>query len=180
LNEKVLVYTLGHSSRSIEEVIYLLRYFNVKLVVDVRRWPKSRRYPWFNMERLREALGSEGMDYLWLGRELGGYRRFGVDVDDSGVATCFKSTGFRAYAIYLTSNSEAIKAMERLEELAATTRLALFCSERLPWRCHRKIISDWLVMRGFKVLHIIDVNRVVEHKPSKCVRLSSNGVVFYV
>ncbi len=176
--ERSIVYTLGHSNRSLEELLSIIKALGAEVVVDVRRWPTSRKYPWFSSESLRGALASVGVRYLWMGGPLGGYRRFGVDVEDTGGASCFESQGFRAYALYLTSNPEAFKAMERLEDIAERYNVVILCSERLPWRCHRKIISDWLVLKGFKVIHIIEPGRRVEHKPSPCARLVGGRVVY--
>jgi len=173
-----VVYTLGHSTRSLGEVLAIVRRRGVELVVDVRRWPTSRRRPWFSKEALRAALEGVGVEYRWMGDVLGGYRRFGVDVEDTGGASCFESEGFRAYAIYLTMNPEAVRAMRILEEQALRKVTLILCSERLPWRCHRKIIADWLVLRGFRVIHVIDDDREIPHKPSKCAR-SEGGKVYY-
>lgn len=162
-----LVYTIGHSSRSLEEFLEALLSLGIKLLVDVRRWPSSRRYPHFNRGNLESALSRHGIKYLWV-PELGGYRRFGVDVEDRGIATCFESEGFRAYATYILTSPTAEEALLRLEELARGSRTAIMCSERVPWRCHRKIIADWLLSRGFRVIHIIELGRLVEHRPTRC------------
>ncbi|MEB2836972.1 MAG: DUF488 family protein [Desulfurococcales archaeon] len=172
------VYTIGHSTRSLEELLGLLVERGVEVVVDVRRWPKSRRYPWFNREHLEEALRSAGIEYTWLGGPLGGRRRLGVDAPDTGGATCFESPGFRAYAIYLTTNPTAIQAMQELEALASRRLVAILCAERLPWRCHRKIIADWLALKGFEVIHIIDKHRETRHKPSKCATIRDGRVTY--
>ncbi len=162
-----VVYTIGHSSRGIEEFLETLASLGIRLVVDVRRWPSSRKYPHFNRGNLESALSQHGIKYLWI-PELGGYRRFGVDVEDLGIATCFESEGFRAYVTYILTSPTAEEALLRLEELARSYRTAIMCSERVPWRCHRKIIADWLLSRGFRVVHIIDPGRLVEHKPTRC------------
>jgi uncharacterized protein (DUF488 family) len=173
-----IVYTLGHSTRSLEEVLAIIKRRNVQLVVDVRRWPTSRRSPWFNRETLKASLEGLGVEYRWMGDVLGGYRRFGVDVEDTGGASCFESEGFRAYAIYLTTNPDAVKAMRILEELASQRLVLILCSERLPWRCHRKIIADWLVLKGFRVIHVIEDDREIPHRPSRCARIEGDRVYY--
>ena len=162
-----IVYTVGHSSRGLDELLSLLEHLGIEFIVDVRRWPTSRKYPHFNRRSLEEALSKRRIMYAWM-PELGGYRRFGVEVEDIGIARCFESEGFRAYATYILTSPEAKEALERLERLARRHRVAVMCSERIPWRCHRKIISDWLLSRGFRVVHIIDRERLVDHKPTRC------------
>jgi len=164
---KLLVYTVGYGGRSLEELLELLERTGVVRVVDVRRWTKSARRPEFAGENLARALAERGLSYAWL-PELGGYRRFGVDVEDLGLAKCFESEGFRAYATYITTRQDVRQHLARLEQLVSEARSALLCRERVPWACHRKILSDYLVARGFKVLHILDAGRVVEHRPSRC------------
>lgn len=161
------VYTIGYGSRELSELLNLLVQYGVELVVDVRRWTKSKRRPEFSSENLKAALEARGLGYAWI-PELGGYRKFGVDVEDYDIAQCFESEGFRAYATYITRNPAAKPYLEKLVELAKARTVALFCREAVPWLCHRKILSDYLVARGFRVVHILDKDRVVEHKLSKC------------
>ncbi len=175
----VIVYTVGHSNRSLEELLRLLKRRGIELVIDVRRFPGSRKFPWFNRENLAHELSRIRVGYLWLGDKLGGFRRLGVDVEDTGGATCFTSPGFRAYALYVTTNPYAWEAVLRVEGLARSKRTALLCRERLPWHCHRKILSDILVLHGFTVYHIIDENRVIKHKPARCAKLLPDGRVIY-
>ncbi|MET1100978.1 MAG: DUF488 family protein [Pyrodictiaceae archaeon] len=177
---KTTIYTIGHSSRSLSQLLRLLRDKSVELVVDVRRWPSSKRFPWFNRSVLEEALRRHAIGYEWLGEVLGGYRRFGVDVEDNGGATCFRSQGFRAYALYVTTNKKAQEALRQIEEKAKSRVTTILCMERIPWRCHRKIIADILVLHGLRVVHIIDEGYEVEHRPSRCARLQADGKVVYV
>ena len=174
-----IVYTVGHSNRSLEELLRLIKHKEIELVIDVRRFPGSRKFPWFSRENLELELRRAGIEYLWLGDRLGGFRRFGVDVEDTGGATCFVSPSFRAYALYVTTNPDAWEAVLRVEELARSKRTALLCRERLPWRCHRKILSDVLVLHGFTVYHIIDEDRLIRHKPAGCAKLLPSGRVIY-
>ncbi len=171
------VYTIGHSNRTADELVEILTALGVSVLIDVRRYPTSRRHPHFNAIRLSARLSSAGIDYVWIG-ELGGYRKFGVDVDDHGIARCFESEGFRAYATYITTSKRAREWLELLVRITRSCRCAIMCSENLPWRCHRKILSDYLVVRGFKVLHYVD-GRLIEHKLSSCANVI-NGELTYL
>ena len=172
-----IIYTIGHSNRKLEDFMRLLKKFKIELLYDVRSFPTSRVAPHFSKDMLSKTLAEAGIEYIW-DRRLGGYRKFGKDVKDIGIATCFKSEGFRAYATYLVSCEEALKAVEKLSLLAEKLRTAIMCSERLPWRCHRKILSDLMIAREFKVIHIIDEDWQVRHKLSRCAQVI-NGVLVY-
>jgi len=138
------VYTIGHSDRSLEEFLDLLRRHRVEVVVDVRRWPTSRHVPHFRREALEAALREAGMEYVWLGESLGGYRR-------------------PDYETYMGTEDWA-RGYEELRRLATSRVVAVMCSERLWFKCHRRFIADRLVRDGFRVLHIIDKKRVQEHR----------------
>lgn len=161
------IYTIGHSNRKLEDFLRLLTSYNIDIVVDVRRWPKSSKYPHFNKENLTQELQKAGIQYLWF-EVLGGYRKFGKDVNDIKIANCFKSEGFRAYATYMVTSESVKGALNQISSIAKETRIAIMCAEALPWNCHRKIISDWFVSKGFRVLHIINEGKTVEHKLSSC------------
>ncbi len=168
-----IIYTLGHSDRSIDEFINILIKLKIKVLIDVRRWPSSRRHPHFNLLNLSRTLGNYGIDYMWI-EKLGGYRKFNIDVPDYGIAKCFESEGFRAYATYITRNLEVKKWLSILLDIASQCLCIIMCSEKLPWFCHRKILSDYLVIKGFRVLHYIDEDSIIEHKLSRCARIVNN------
>jgi uncharacterized protein (DUF488 family) len=172
-----IVYTIGYDLRGFEEFLDILRAYSIERVIDVRRWVKSRRLPEYSYENLVERLPSNGIDYVWI-PELGGYRRFGVDVEDYGIASCFKSEGFRAYATYITMNPSVKPYLEKLVRLASEKKSVIMCREKLPWRCHRKILSDYLLAKGFKVVHIIDRDRVYEHKLHKCAKIIDRELTY--
>ncbi|MEJ5186511.1 MAG: DUF488 domain-containing protein [Candidatus Geothermincolales bacterium] len=134
-----VIYTLGTGSRTLEEFLRLLKEFRVELVCDVRSFPTSRRFPHFRKENLEAGLKEAGFDYVWLGRELGGYRK-------GGYLAYMATEGFRL-------------GLERLEEVARRSRTAVVCAERFPWRCHRRFISAALQDRGWKVIHVVEVDR---------------------
>jgi uncharacterized protein (DUF488 family) len=151
------IHTIGHSTRTVGAIIELLRAHNVKLVIDVRRWPASRRLPHFSRETLHSALKSQDIDYTWRG-DLGGFRKPAPD----SVNTAWRVGAFRAYADFmLTPEFQTI--IEELENVAATQRIALLCAEAVPWRCHRQLLADAFLARGWTVRHILD-NGCHEHK----------------
>lgn len=173
-----IVYTIGYAGRSFEDFINTLRLFGVKRVVDVRRFTKSIKQPLFSYDSLSRLLPTNGFDYWWI-PELGGFRRFNVDVEDYGIANCFESSGFRAYATYITVKPEVKPFLDKLVELVGGETSVVMCVEVNPGACHRKILSDYLVSRGFRVIHIIGENRVYEHKLHSCAQIV-NGVLRYV
>jgi uncharacterized protein (DUF488 family) len=142
------VYTVGHSTRSIEELLALLERHDVELLADVRRFPGSRRLPQFASEALAASLATRGIAYRWL-PDLGGRRR--PDPDSPNVG--WRHPAFRAYADYLATEPFAEGLFELLM-LAGGLRTAIMCAEVLWWRCHRRLISDVLVSLGIEVLHI--------------------------
>ncbi len=133
------IYSIGTSSRGPEEFLKVLKAYGIERVVDVRRFPTSR-YEHFKRENLKDLLESEGIEYIYMGRELGGYRR----------------GGYEAYM----EREEFKEAIGLLETLGREKTTAFLCSERLPWRCHRRFIGMALARRGWEVIHIIEEGRV--------------------
>jgi uncharacterized protein (DUF488 family) len=141
------------------------------MVVDVRRWPASRRLPHFNREALHRALKLEAIDYVWRG-DLGGFRKPAPD----SANTAWRVGAFRAYADFmLTPGFQTI--MTEVEELAATQRIALLCAEAVPWRCHRQLLADAFLARGWGVRHIMD-NDCHEHKLPPFAQLEGNQIYY--
>ena len=132
---KRLVYTLGTSTRSPEEFTELLSSHGVEVVIDVRRFPFSR-FEHFHRDRLERLLSEEGIEYVYMGEELGGYRR----------------GGYQSF----TTACEFLSGLKELEEIAQKRSTAIICAERFPWRCHRRFIARELEKRGWRVSHIID------------------------
>jgi uncharacterized protein (DUF488 family) len=145
-----VVHTIGHSTRDIVTFLEMLDEHGIALVVDIRRWPSSRRFPHFNKDSLGRSLEEHGIDYIWI-ESLGGYRKPAPDSPNTG----WKVGAFRAYADYMLTD-EFRRVFEGLERTAQTSRIALMCAEALPWRCHRQILSDAFVVRSWTVRHIID------------------------
>jgi uncharacterized protein (DUF488 family) len=147
----VRIWTIGHSTRSIEDFISLLKKNEIKLLADVRCWPGSKRYPQFNREALAESLDAHGIRYEHF-PELGGRRKPNADSRN----TAWRNASFRGYADYMETE-EFHKGVERLLGLAHEVEPAgIMCAEAVWWRCHRSLISDYLKARGIDVMHILD------------------------
>jgi uncharacterized protein (DUF488 family) len=152
------VFTIGHSTRPIEDFIGLLKGHGIQLLVDVRTVPRSRHNPQFNKETLPASLHSAGIDYLHLA-ELGGLRHARKDSTN----TAWRNLSFRGFADYMET-AEFEKGLECLIEEAQTRRVAIMCAEAVPWRCHRSMIADALVARGTEVFEISSPTRAQPHK----------------
>ena len=150
------VHTIGHSTRTIEVFVNLLKIHDIQLVIDVRRWPASRRMPHFNRAALTESLSASGIDYLWRG-DLGGFRKPAPD----SVNTAWRIATFRAYADFMLT-PEFERIMSEVEPIAMERRAALMCAEAVPWQCHRQLLADAFVIRDWSVRHIMD-NGCHEH-----------------
>lgn len=170
------VFTLGYDALAVDHLVELLADYRIEIVVDVRRWGRSVRAPQYSTESLSKVLARAGIHYVWI-PELGGYRRFGVDVEDVGIGRCFRSEGFRAYATYVLTSEVAGRALERLLGVCSERTAALLCRERLPYRCHRKILSDWLLYKGFRVVHLIPPGEL-EHRYTKCARIVEGRLAY--
>lgn len=153
------LYTIGHSTRSLEELIVALKAHEIQTLVDIRSFPVSRRLPHFNRESLEQALPAAGIRYVWM-KALGGYRK---KIRDDSPHTALRSRSFRNYADY-TLTPEFELAAQELVKLATESRTAYMCAERVWFHCHRMIVSDWLVAHGHTVLHIDDTGPVRPHK----------------
>ncbi|KAF1699091.1 hypothetical protein CSC62_01560 [Pseudoxanthomonas jiangsuensis] len=151
------VWTVGHSTRGWEEFLDLLGVYRIGAVADVRRFPGSRRYPWFASEALARSLPAAGIEYRWL-PQLGGRRKPLPGSANGG----WRNASFQGYADHLGS-AEFAEGLELLLELAARERTALMCAEAVWWRCHRALISDVLKLRGIEVVHILDATHAQAH-----------------
>lgn len=151
------IWTIGHSTRAIEEFIDLLRDNQIEILVDVRHFPGSRKFPHFNKDALHDALVAAGIRYEHL-VELGGRRP--VHRDSHNVA--WRNESFRGYADYMETQLFR-DGVDRLLEIARASRTAIMCSEAVWWRCHRSMIADYLKAMGVHVFHILGTNKVQEH-----------------
>ena len=168
------LFTIGHSTRSAEDFRALLVEHDVKRLVDVRRFPGSRRYPHFGADALSESLGEVGIEYFHE-PALGGRR---TSSNESSPNTYWRSASFRAYADYMAS-PEFREALARLIAASQEQRTAIMCSEAVPWRCHRQLIADALSAQGFEVVDIIDARHADVHKLNPAARLQPDGTLTY-
>jgi uncharacterized protein (DUF488 family) len=169
------IYTVGHGNRPLEEFSALLKNSEIACLVDVRAYPGSRRHPQFGRAELERSLQATGVRYVWEGKALGGRRRPRPDSPHSAL----RNESFRAYADHM--ETEAFRAgVESVLERASEERVALMCAERLPWQCHRFMISDYLVAAGIEVLHVIDGSTPRRHTLRKEVRVSSGHLIYDV
>lgn len=171
--DRFLVFTIGHSTHPIEDFLALLGQHQIAILVDVRSFPSSRRWPHFNQAELSASLKSAGVEYAWL-KALGG-RRHGVNPDSPH--TAWEHPAFRAYADYTDSGDFNAGLME-LTELATRARTAYMCSEGLWWRCHRRIISDHLAVRGWTVRHIMPDGKLSTHSLAEFARVEGRRVIY--
>ena len=155
--EPAAVLTIGHSSRSLGEFLALLEAHDAGSVVDVRRFPGSRRNPQFSAGPLADALAVRGTRYLHM-PGLGGRRRPRAESPNLG----WRNASFRAFADYMLTPEFGREFQELLEQ-AAHTRIAVMCAEALPWRCHRMLICDMFAVRGVPVIHILGPGSVRPH-----------------
>jgi uncharacterized protein (DUF488 family) len=153
-----VIYTIGHSTRPIEEFIAMLKSFSIEVLVDVRTIPASRYNPQFKQAALCRALQTEKIDYIYM-KALGGLRKPMKNSPNQG----WKNVSFRGYADYMQT-VEFEQALARLIELSKKSRLAIMCAESLPWRCHRSLIADALVIRHIPVEHIMGVGKSLQHE----------------
>lgn len=168
------IWTIGHSTRNIEDFISLLEENGIKLVADVRMFPGSKRYPQFNRESLAASLGKHGIRYEHF-PELGGRRKTKPDSRN----TAWRNASFRGYADYMQT-TEFHKGIERLLDLAKDSGpTAIMCAEAVWWRCHRALISDYLKARGIEVIHIADRGKTEPHPYTSAAHIV-NGRLSYI
>jgi uncharacterized protein (DUF488 family) len=152
------IWTIGHSTRTIDEFISLLEENEIKLLADVRAWPGSKRYPQFNKDALAESLNAQGIRYEHF-PELGGKRKSKADSRN----TAWRNASFRGYADYMETE-QFEKGIARLLDIAGESGpTAIMCAEAVWWRCHRSLIADYLKARGMEALHILSANKVEPH-----------------
>lgn len=170
--KKTIIFTIGHSTRTLDEFIELLRSNGVKRVMDIRTIPRSRHNPQFNGDALGPALKKSGIAYVHL-KKLGGLRRANPDSANLG----WHNASFRGFADYMqTTEFEA--GLERAMKLAETKPSALMCAEAVPWRCHRSLVSDALVIRGFQVLEIVSASPPRLHKLTPFARVRGMRITY--
>ena len=166
------VFTIGHSTRPIGEFIELLRSNGVERLLDIRTIPKSRHNPQFNTDALAKSLHDAGIDYVHM-KELGGLRKSLRDSRNMG----WRNASFRGYADYMQT-PEFEEALARAIELAAEKPTAFMCAEAVPWRCHRSLVADALLVRGIEAMEIIDSSPPKPHKLTPFARVDGTRVTY--
>jgi len=165
-------FTIGHSTRSVQDFVALLLAHKIELVVDVRTVPRSRRNPQFNRESLPQSLQEAEIGYEHTAA-LGGFRRPNPHSENAG----WRNASFRGYADYMQTGAFAA-AIETLVERARRQRLAVMCAEAVPWRCHRSLIADALVTRGIRVEEIISAKRTQPHSMTSFARVDGTTITY--
>jgi uncharacterized protein (DUF488 family) len=166
-----VIHTVGHSTRAAAVFLELLRTHAIACVVDVRRWPASRRFPHFAQASLAAALDVAGIRYVWR-QDLGGFREPEPDSPNAG----WRTAAFRAYADFMLTPAFDAAASE-LEGLATETRIALMCAEALPERCHRQLLADAFTVRGWPVRHMLD-DGCVDHRLPPFARPNGTRILY--
>lgn len=169
-----IVYTIGHSNRELAEFLELLKIHGVDLIVDVRKMPRSRTNPQFNGPELAEVLKSQGKAYTHL-ESLTGFRRGPKIVTDNA----WENKSFQAFASYMET-PEFAAGIEALMGLASEKNAAVMCSEAVWWRCHRRMIADAMLAKGWEVRHILSKSAAARHEFSKMAKVVAGQVTYPV
>jgi len=170
---KPTIWTAGHSTRAIDDFLKLMAAGEIELLADVRRFPASRRHPQFNREALIESLAAVGIAYEHF-PGLGGRRSARLEGSPN---KAWRVEAFNAYADHLQS-AEFQAEFDRLIESAKSQRTAIMCAEALPQQCHRRIIADALVARGWTVKHLLSPKRIEDHKLPEFARVQGEQVTY--
>lgn len=166
------LWTIGHSTRPIDEFLALLKAHGIQQVVDVRTVPKSRHNPQFNTDQLAKSLKHAGLAYQHM-PQLGGLRK----VKKDSINTGWRNASFRGYADYMQTN-QFWTALEGLMSSAKKKPTAIMCAEAVPWRCHRSLIADALVSRGWAVLDIMTEQRATPHTLTPFAKVARGRVTY--
>ena len=170
--EQLTIFTIGHSTHPIEEFIALLKNYGIDQLVDVRTVPKSRHVPQFNSDALEASLREAGIGYVHL-KALGGLRHAKKDSMNMG----WRNASFRGYADYMETE-EFAKGIDRLIEIAKAKRTVIMCAEAVPWRCHRSLVGDALLVRGIAVEDIMSATSVRPHKLTEFAKVDGQQITY--
>jgi uncharacterized protein (DUF488 family) len=173
MSQRPTLFTIGHSTHPIETFLGLLAAHQIALLLDVRSYPSSRRWPHFNQTELQRSLEEAGVGYRWC-KSLGG-RRSSKRTDSPHGA--WEHPAFRAYADY-ADTPEFEGALNELMRTAREARAAIMCSEGLWWRCHRRIISDHLTMHGWEVMHVMPDGKLTTHALPEFATVTGYRIVY--
>jgi uncharacterized protein (DUF488 family) len=167
------LYTIGHSTRTLDDLIATLQAHQIQSLADIRAFPMSRRLPHFNRDSLQQSLPAAGIRYVWM-KPLGGYRK---KVLDESPHIALRNQSFRNYADYMLT-PEFDDAVHELLALAEQSRTCYMCAERVYFRCHRMLLSDWLVAHGNEVLHIDAKGPPRAHKLTAEARMLEGQLIY--
>jgi uncharacterized protein (DUF488 family) len=166
------IFTIGHSTRNLEEFLGLLKAHDIQAIADVRRYPASRRHPHFAREALEQSLAASYVEYTWM-EGLGGRR----SRKPGSPHTAWREPGFAGYADHLNSE-EFARSIVELEALAKRLRTAIMCAEAISERCHRRLIADWLTVHGWSVHHITSKTRATQHALPPFARVKGTKLIY--
>jgi uncharacterized protein (DUF488 family) len=169
------IYTIGHSTRDLADFSRVLQAHDIALLEDIRAFPMSRRHPHFNRENLEMWLPEIGCDYVWE-KDLGGRRKKLMPLEQSP-NFALRNDAFRNYADYMLT-PRFVNAIERLVERAGRQKTVILCAEAVYFRCHRMLVSDYLISHGHRVLHILDEKPPKEHALTKDARIVDGRLVY--
>jgi uncharacterized protein (DUF488 family) len=169
------LFTIGHGTRTAEQLIELLNAAGIQQLIDVRRFPGSRRHPQFSREEMEQWLPRAGIEYTWSGEELGGRRS---RAPGPSRHAAWRNAAFQGYADH-TDSQVYRSAIEQLETASQNETVAVMCAETLWWRCHRRLIADTLELRGTPVIHLISLNSQQRHPVNAAVRVDTEGWPVY-
>ena len=170
--KKNTIYTIGHSTHSIEEFLAMLQSYDIKILADIRSLPGSRKFPQFDQQNLILSMAENGIQYLHF-PNLGGRRK--PKKDSKNIR--WNNPSFTGYADYMTTVT-FLNAVAELEKIASLKNTAIMCSEAVWWRCHRSMVSDYLKAKKWKVLHIMAIGKVQEHKYSSPAIIIGEHVIY--
>jgi uncharacterized protein (DUF488 family) len=168
----MIIYTIGHSTRSLDELVSLLKHYKIEQLVDVRSVPRSRHTPQFNADNLAKELPKVGLSYTHLAK-LGGLRHTTKDSPNAG----WRNASFRGYADYMQTEDFAA-GMDELLDLAKDKTCAIMCAEAVPWRCHRSMIGDALLVRNVEVIDIFDAKKTQAEKLTSFAQVKGTAITY--
>ncbi len=167
-----IIYTIGHSTRTWEEFVEILKAYDIDLLVDVRTVPKSRHVPQFNDEHMAKALPKEGITYEHI-KKLGGLRHALKDSINGG----WHNKSFRGFADYMQTE-EFFEGLDILKKMALGKTTAIMCAEAVPWRCHRSMIGDALLVQGYEVMDIFSDHKTEPEKLTSFAEVDGDKIVY--
>lgn len=171
-DKKITIFTIGHSTRSIEEFIEILKKYCITHIVDIRTIPRSRHNPQYTQEALEKSLKLAGIAYTYL-EKLGGFRH----TNPNSINTAWRNASFRGFADYMQTE-EFKKGLEKLIYYASHDQVAIMCAEIVPWRCHRSLIGDALLARGIKVQDIFSLTSCKSHILTPWAQVNGDKVTY--